>query len=180
VEKQFESLLSTIGTLDFMGQVSLFLGTKFSWVHHSDGHVSVSLTQQSFIEQLMESLDITATSHSSFTTPYRSRQPVDSIPTDPMSSADHDTLRLQYQSLVGSLNWLADTTHPDIATIVSLLAQHQGNPSSGHLTSACYVVRYLAQTKRLGIYFTSTKRSILESFLHVPIQDNILAMSDAN
>ena len=79
-----------------MGQVSLFLGTKFSWVHHSDGHVSVSLTQQSFIEQLMESLDITATSHSSFTTPYRSRQPVDSIPTDPMSSADRDTLRLQY------------------------------------------------------------------------------------
>jgi hypothetical protein len=42
---------------------------------------------------------------------------------------------LQYQSLVGSLNWLAHTTHPDLSTIVSLLAQHQSTPSSGHSAS---------------------------------------------
>jgi hypothetical protein len=34
VEKHFETLLSKIGTVDFMGQVSLFLGTEFSWMHH--------------------------------------------------------------------------------------------------------------------------------------------------
>jgi len=45
---------------------------------------------------------------------------------------------LQYQSLVGSLNWLAHTTHPDLSTIVSLLAQHQSNPSPGHLDAARY------------------------------------------
>ncbi len=31
VEKKFEELLSSIGTVDFMGQVGLFLGTEFSW-----------------------------------------------------------------------------------------------------------------------------------------------------
>ncbi len=152
VEKQFETLLSTIGTADFMGQVSLFLGTEFSWVHHPDGHVTVSLTQQSFIETLMEPLDVTAVKHSSFTSPYRSGYSIDSITTETLSSSAKDSLRLQYQSLVGSLNWLAHTTRPDTSTAVSLLAQHQSNPSTGHLTSAKYVVQYLAQTKTLGIY----------------------------
>jgi hypothetical protein len=44
VEKKFEDCLSTIGTINFMGQVSLFLGTEFTWIHHDDGHVTVSLS----------------------------------------------------------------------------------------------------------------------------------------
>jgi hypothetical protein len=32
VEKKFEEGISTIGSVDFMGQVSLFLGTEFSWI----------------------------------------------------------------------------------------------------------------------------------------------------
>jgi hypothetical protein len=32
VEQKFEEGLSTIGSVDYMGQVSLFLGTEFSWV----------------------------------------------------------------------------------------------------------------------------------------------------
>lgn len=50
VEKKFEEGLSPIGSVDFMGPVSLFLGTEFSWVTHEDGHLTVSLTQQSFAE----------------------------------------------------------------------------------------------------------------------------------
>jgi len=49
--------------------------------------------------------------------------------------------------LVGSLNWLAHTTRPDLSTVISLLAQHQANPSSGHYEAARYVVKYLASTK---------------------------------
>jgi hypothetical protein len=64
--------------------------------------------------------------------------------------------------------------------VVSLLAQHQSNPSPGHLEAARYAVRYLASTKTLGIYFTSTKRSTLESFLHFPLPHKVLSMSDAN
>jgi hypothetical protein len=81
-----------------------------------------------------------------------------------MSAEARNSLRLCYQSLVGSLNWLAHTTRPDIATVVSLLAQHQSEPSTGHLDSALYVVNYLASTKTLGIYFTSRRQTRLESF----------------
>jgi len=61
-----------------------------------------------------------------------------------MTASDQGKLRLRYQSLVGSLNWLAHTTHPDLSTVVSLLAQHQSTPLPGHLDAALYVI-YQAQ-----------------------------------
>jgi hypothetical protein len=97
-----------------------------------------------------------------------------------MASADRDHLHLQYQSLVGSLNWLAHTTRPDLSTVASLLAQHQNLPSPGHYDAALYVVKYLASTKNLGIYFTSSKRSTMELFLHFPLSPQVLSMADAN
>jgi hypothetical protein len=116
-----------------------------------------------------------------FTTPYKSGHSIDSVlHDDTLSSPARDALCLQYQSLVGSLNWLAHTARPHISTAVSLLAQHQSNPSPGHLESAHYVAQYLANTKSLGIYFTSHRRSIVESVLHFPLPDQILAMCDAN
>jgi len=125
-------------------------------------------------------LNISSTTVSTFTTPYRSNHPIDSILHEPMSSKDRDELRLKYQSLVGSLNWLAHTTRPDLSTVVSLLAQHQSNPSPGHYEAAIYVSHYLAHTKTLGIYFSSGRRTTLESFLHFPLPSSVLPMSDAN
>jgi hypothetical protein len=103
-------LLNDSGSVDFMGQVSHFLGIEFTWEHHADGHLTVILAQQSFAEDLIESLGFSSASTSTFLTPYRSGLSIDSIPHEPMSSIDRDTLRLNYQSLVGSLNWLAHTT----------------------------------------------------------------------
>jgi hypothetical protein len=137
VERYFESSLSTIDTVEFMGQVSHFLGIEFNWIHHTNGHVSVSLTQQSFAETLVESQNLIVTGTSTFITPYRSLLPIDAIIHQDMSSSDRDKLRLQYQSLVGSLNWLAHTTQLDLSTVASLLAQHQSNPSPGHFEAAC-------------------------------------------
>jgi hypothetical protein len=101
VEQKFKELLSTIGTVDFMGQVSLFLGIGLSWIHHEDGHISVHLTQQSFAETLIEYLGFDHLSLSLFVTPYHSGLSIDSIPHDSMSSNDRDALQLAYQSLVG-------------------------------------------------------------------------------
>ncbi len=139
-----------------MGQISHFLEIEFTWHHHADGNLSVILTQQSFTENLLELLNYSSDTISTFTTPYRPGLSIDSIPTIYMTSSDHDKLHLQYQSLVGSLNWLAHTTCPDITTVVSLLAQHQSNPFPGHLDAAHYVVKYLSHTKQLGISFCSS------------------------
>jgi hypothetical protein len=54
VEKHFEEQLGSLVSVDFMGKVSHFLGIEFAWEHHSDGNISVSLTQQSFAETLID------------------------------------------------------------------------------------------------------------------------------
>jgi len=180
VERFFEDSFSNLWQVDLMGQVTHFLGLEFNWYYHPDGNLSVNLTQQSFAETLIDSVGFVSTSVSTFTSPYRSGFPVDAVPTQPMDSADRDKLRLQYQTLVGSLNWLAHSTRPDLSTIVSLLAQHQSCPSPGHYEAALYVVKYLANTKTLGLHFTSNKRTILEAFLHFPVSPSLLMMSDAN
>jgi hypothetical protein len=144
VEQKFEALLSTLGDVDFMGQVSHFLGIEFSWVHHDDGNVSVSLTQQSFAENLVDSVNLSPTSVSTFVTPYRSGISIDSLPASMLSLTDQDELQLQYQSLVGSLNWLAHTTRLDLSIVVSLSARHQSNPSPSHLEAALYAIKYVA------------------------------------
>jgi hypothetical protein len=128
----------------------------------------------------LDTLELTAESTSTFTSPYKSGSSIDAIPSVDMSAPDRDKLRLQYQSLVGSLSWLAHTTHPDISTVVSLLAQHQSNPSPGHLDAAHHVVKYLSHTSKLGIYFSSLRQTQLELFLHFPVKLPLLTMSDAN
>jgi len=151
VESKFEQLLSTIGKVEFMGQVSHFLGIEFTWCYHPDGNLSVNLNQQSFTENLLDSLQLSSTTTSTSTTPYQPGISIDTIPTSSLSPSEQDHLRLKYQSLVGSLNWLSHTTHPDISTVVSLIAQHQSYPSSGHMEAAIYVAKYLLHTKTLGI-----------------------------
>ena len=138
------------------------------------------MTQQSFIENLLDTVGFSSDNQSTYTTPYQSGLTIGSIPTVPMSVSDQDALHLRYQSLVGSQNWLAHTTRPDLSTVVSLLAQHQSSPSPGHLDAALYVVKYLSHTKTLGIYFSSLRKGQLETFLHFPIFSPLLPMSDAN
>ena len=180
VKKKFEKLLSTIGNVDYMGKVSHFLGIEFSQQEQQNGHLSVTLTQQSFTESLLENLDVPVQPSSSFISPYRSGISIDSIPVQEMTSTERDKLRLQHQSLFGSLNWLAHTTRPDISAVVSLLAQHQSLPSKGHLDAAIYVAKYLSHTSNLGLYFNSSNRSTLETFLHFPVPSTVLSMADAN
>jgi len=96
-------------------------------------------------------------------TPY-SGLPIDSVTHESMSSTERDALWLSYESLVGSLNWIAHTTRPDLSTVVSLLDQHQSNPSPAHMEAACYAAKYLAHPENLGSYFTSCCSSIYLPF----------------
>jgi hypothetical protein len=103
VERKFEGSLSKIGNVDFMGQVSHFLGIEFMWKHHSN--LTVCLTQQSFIETLVESLGFLQASTSHYTTPYCSGMVIDSIPHQDMSSDGRDKLCLNNLLLVVLIGW---------------------------------------------------------------------------
>ena len=90
-----------------MGKVSHFLGIEFTWFTSPDDHVCVNLTQQSFSENLIESVGYDSLSTSPYTSLYHSDLPIDSIPSSESNVLDNDPLQLKYQLLVSSLNWLA-------------------------------------------------------------------------
>jgi hypothetical protein len=92
VERKFKESLGQLVSVDFMGQVSHFLGIEFSWKYHDDGHLTVNRTQQSFAETLIDSLGFSSLSTSTYTTPYRSGLSIDSIPNVEMSSGQRDSL----------------------------------------------------------------------------------------
>jgi hypothetical protein len=58
-----------------------------------------------------------------------------------------------YQSVVGSLMYLATCTRPDIAFAVGMLARFSSKPKRSHWTAAKRVLRYLKGTNNLGILY---------------------------
>lgn len=59
-----------------------------------------------------------------------------------------------YQSLVGSLGWIASTTRPDVAYAVSQLGRFNSAWSTSHWTVAKHVLRYLWGTTDLSITYS--------------------------
>ncbi len=60
---------------------------------------------------------------------------------------------IQYQSLIGSLLYLAVATRPDIAYAVGVLSKFCAKPTVAHLTAAKRVLRYLKGTQSLGLKY---------------------------
>ena len=58
-----------------------------------------------------------------------------------------------YQSLVGSLLYVALSTRPDIQYAVSTIAKYNANPDQSHLTAAKRILRYLKGTKHLMLWY---------------------------
>ena len=61
--------------------------------------------------------------------------------------------KFQYQSLVGSLQYAALGTRPDIQFAVSSVAKYSSNPNQSHLTAALRILRYLKKTKHFVLWY---------------------------
>ena len=70
------------------------------------------------------------------------------------ASSDEEAVDQQsYQSLVGSLMYLATCTRPDLEYAIGNLARFSSKPNGSHWTAAKRVLRYLRGTPDLGIAF---------------------------
>jgi hypothetical protein len=52
VEQKFETLLSQLVQVEFMGQVTHFLGIEFSWQFHDDGHLYPSVLHNNPLQRI--------------------------------------------------------------------------------------------------------------------------------
>jgi hypothetical protein len=62
-------------------------------------------------------------------------------------------LNFNYRSLIGKLNYLAQTTQPDIIYATHQLAKYSSNPREPHGEAARYLVCYLKKTRDIGTRF---------------------------
>ena len=182
VEIEFEKRLKEKTNVDFMGNVSHFLGLRFQWRKDKNSHLKVHLSQEAFADTLVEQAGLSHFATTTTKTPYRSGYPVDMIAKDDnLSTHQKAAIKAQYQSLVGSLLWLSQGTRPDLSTITNMLARHQNDPNDKHISSAKHAIKYLKGTKTRGITFNSNTEEKLTSYLHFPVtSQKVQGISDAN
>jgi deoxyuridine 5'-triphosphate nucleotidohydrolase len=182
VENKFEEEFGQKLDTDFNGKIGYFLGINFTHDVSPSGDVTIMMSQEAFVDNLVQMANLADASVYEPKTPYRSGFPVDSIPHKPPTLAqDQAKLCHTMQTYLGCLNWLAISTRPDIATITNLLAKYTASPSPGHLTHVKHVIRYLKGTKSKGICFSTNPNSKIESFVKFPIDPStVTSMCDAN
>jgi len=122
-EKKFKDELATHIKVDFMGDVYYVLGTAFTWLRHNkDNNVSVHLTQTAFTKFSAHRFGVDRMNRVPSMTPYWSGIHIDSIPSPDPSDPDLPRQTKVYQRIVGSINWLATCTQPDISPVLAFLA----------------------------------------------------------
>ena len=72
--------------------------------------------------------------------------------------------KIPYREAIGALNWVAVGSRPDIAFVVSQLAQFLENPGRVHWDAAKRVIRYLKTTKDLKLTYGGSERCGFEGF----------------
>jgi hypothetical protein len=78
-----------------------------------------------------------------------------------------------YRQIIGSLNWLACSTRPDISLAVSLASQVLENPAAQHVSWANHILRYLKGTPDLGLRY-STAANTLEGHCNGTMKGDLL------
>jgi len=184
VEAHFEKTLQSKTNVDFMGQVTHFLGIRFQWRTTPDDHIHVHLSQEAFAQNLVAQAGLHTLSATTNPSPYRSGCPVDSLPRQHLPPEERSKLETKLRSYVGSLLWLSQATRPDLATITNILAKYQNRPTKRVLESAKYVIKYIKGTQDHGITFSSDANTFITSALHFPLQETqpneVIGITDAN
>ena len=80
-------------------------------------------------------------------------------------SDDEETVDIKkYQAAVGSLNYAAIATRPDISTAVGKLSQFMRNPGSDHWSGIKRILRYIKGTINHGLTFTASDDFALHGY----------------
>ena len=173
VEEKFRQFLNARYTVSYEDSLEWFLGMKFEWIETTTS-LHCLVHQEAFVFDIVDWHNLTDFNKSNRATPFRSGFPVDNIQPSQLPDDQQKPLTKKYQQVIGDLNWLSISTRPDITAIVSLL--------SAHFQSALHVIRYLASSPSLGLYFTSDNSEPFHAFVHFPTTDNVTlqAYCDAN
>jgi Reverse transcriptase (RNA-dependent DNA polymerase) len=146
-----------------LGEPNRLLGIKIA---RNRDLGTIHISQPSFIDTITRRFDI-------------SNGRVISSPMDPsvnlhISTNADETINVPYASLIGSINYCAISTRPDIAYATNKCAQFTSKPTLSHWEAANRVVRYLLNTKDYGITYRQEGKGV-EGYGH-----NLAGFTDAD
>jgi hypothetical protein len=81
-------------------------------------------------------------------------------------------LDFNYRSAVGKLNYLAQTTRPDIMYATHQIAKYSFDPRQSHGKAILYLVRYLKKTRDLGLKFKPDPKKGFECYCDANFSGN--------
>jgi hypothetical protein len=82
------------------------------------------------------------------------------------------SLNFGYQSVIGKLNYLAQTTRPDIFYATHQLTKYSSNPREPHGEAVLYLICYLKKTQDLGTHFKPGQDKGFKCFCDADFSDN--------
>ena len=144
-------LTSTFLTTD-EGECSWYLG-----MHVEQKPGEVTLHQRQYVDQILAKYgfdDITPV-----------RTPQDSKLAKQADYAADSRFRLEYQSKVGSLNFAANQTRPDISFSTGYVARYASNPNQSHMDAVNRIFAYLNSDRSKGISYSGKHGFNLQGFV---------------
>ena len=112
-----------------------------------DKHGYFHFSQLALIDSIIDDIGL-SNSHKVKPVPAKVSLQLHSFPHSPKFD-EH----FNYRSAVGKLNYLAQTTRPDIMTATHMIAKYSADPRKEHGEAIIYLVMYLKATRHIGLRF---------------------------
>ena len=146
VTQEVETAIEQHVELEKLGQPTKLLGMELNW-----GPEYIKLTQKGAIENLAKEFGILKTA-----------VPTKSLPLNPNDYAETQEkstpeIQKKYQSLVGSLLYIARHTRPEITLHTNLLGRRTSHATPNNLKTGIQILRYLVSSSEDGITLKKTK-----------------------
>jgi len=139
-----KNMLSSKWEVTNVGEPHKIIGIE---VTHTDN--SISISQQKYIENLLHKEEMLNMNHTN-------------MPMDPniklAPNPDNNKLDCSnsFARLLGCLQFISNSTRPDISFAVNKLAAYTANPGLQHYGAIKWILQYLAGMKTLGITYGNT------------------------
>ena len=124
---------------------------------------TVTITHRQMIRELLEQHAMLECRKA--TTPLVPREKLSNLKEDPSQEIATRKEHERYMKVVGSIQYIASVTRPDLAFAAHALARHMAESTKAHWRAAQHVLRYLRTTVDLGLTFHgSGYDSILDAY----------------
>ena len=145
----FDDFLEALGRrfeISAKGDLNLFCGVAIDYDREAG---TLKMSQEVYVKDTLRRFGMELCHHASTPLP----------PETHMVSAEEDELvdeeqRAMYMALIGSLQWIANYTRPDICYAVNQCSRFLQAPGKQHIIYARHILRYLAGTADMGIEYT--------------------------